>query len=121
MNKTTIIIGASPKPDRYANMAQKALTDAGHTVIPYRPKDGIIDGLEVVTSLAQIDQPVDTVTVYVRPSIFSTLLDQICDLKPARVILNPGTEDEEIISRLESAGIQAVEACTLVMLKTGQY
>jgi hypothetical protein len=42
-------------------------------------------------------------------------------LKPARVIFNPGTENQEFAQQLEAQGIETIEACTLVMLRTGQY
>ena len=121
MNKTTLIIGASPKEDRYANMAQKALAKAGHRVIPMNPRGGEIDGLEVVTDLDSVAEEVDTVTVYVRPQVMGSLLAGVIALKPKRVIFNPGTEDAGLERQLGDAGIKVIEACTLVMLKTGQY
>lgn len=121
MSSTTLILGASPKPDRYSNMAQRALSEAGYKVIPYNPRGGEFDGVEVVSDLATIEQPVDTVTVYVRAAIFQTLLDGVVELKPRRIIFNPGTEDEGLEKQLRAEGIEVMEACTLVMLKTGQY
>ena len=102
-------------------MAQKALVRAGHTVIPFHPRGGEIDGLEVVTAMSDIEQPVDTVTVYVRPAILETMMGALTQLNPKRVILNPGTEDEGLARELREAGIEVEEACTLVMLNTGQY
>jgi uncharacterized protein len=37
------------------------------------------------------------------------------------VVFNPGTENPDFEQKLEEAGIEALEACTLVMLRTGQY
>ncbi|MCP5537080.1 MAG: CoA-binding protein [Akkermansiaceae bacterium] len=121
MNRTTIIIGASPREDRYSNMAQKALTAAGHTVLPYHPSGGEIDGVAVITDLNDELPPIDTVTIYVRPEILSTMIEKLIALKPGRVIFNPGTEDAVLEKGLRAEGIEVVEACTLVMLKTAQY
>ncbi|MFK7911392.1 MAG: CoA-binding protein [Akkermansiaceae bacterium] len=121
MNKVSLIIGASHKEDRYSNMAQKALTQSGHTVIPFNPRGGEIDGLNVIANLSEIQQLVDTVTVYVRPAIFQTLMAKVINLMPSRIIFNPGTEDEDLERELQMEGIEVIEACTLVMLKTGQY
>ena len=121
MNKSTLIIGASQKPDRYANKAQKALTEAGHEVMLFNPRGGEIDGLQVLSDLAEVSQGIDTITLYVRPSVLEAMVPALIDLKPRRVIFNPGTEDETLEQRFEQAGIEVVEACTLVMLNTDQY
>lgn len=121
MNKLTLILGASPKEERYSNMAQKALVAAGHTVIPCHPGGGVIDGVEVVAKPSVVEQNVDTVTVYVRPEIFQGVAEEVIDLHPQRVIFNPGTEDGDLECRLETAGIEVLRACTLVMLQTGQF
>jgi hypothetical protein len=47
--------------------------------------------------------------------------DAILSLAPRRIIFNPGTENPDLQALATSNGIQAIEACTLVMLKTGQY
>jgi hypothetical protein len=43
------------------------------------------------------------------------------ELKPKRIIFNPGAENDELASMAAKKGIQPVEACTLVMLATNQY
>ncbi|NLI29998.1 MAG: CoA-binding protein, partial [Nitrospiraceae bacterium] len=45
----------------------------------------------------------------------------ILRIKPFRVIFNPGTENPAAYGPLRSAGIEPLEACTLVMLSTGQF
>ncbi|BDS07570.1 CoA-binding protein [Oceaniferula spumae] len=121
MNKTTLIIGASHKPDRYANKAQKALTEAGHEVIPFNPRGGEIEGVEVRSDLSNVTEDVDTVTLYVRPSVLEDMVPTLIDLNPRRVIFNPGTEHEGLELKFVEAGIKVSEACTLVMLNTGEY
>jgi hypothetical protein len=43
------------------------------------------------------------------------------ELAPRRIIFNPGTENPVLASMATEKGMEAIEACTLVMLKTGQY
>jgi hypothetical protein len=45
----------------------------------------------------------------------------ILSLKPQRVIFNPGTENDELEELLKASDISYMEACTLVLLNTGQY
>lgn len=120
-SEVVAVLGASPNPDRYSNLAIKMLIEAGHTVIPIHPLLKAIEGIAVVPQIDQIRQPVDTLTVYVNPDRLEPLLDSIEALKPKRIILNPGTESEIAIERLTAAGIDVVQACSLVLLRTGQW
>ena len=90
-------------------------------MVPVSTREPAIDGDAAVPDLASIRTPVDTVTVYVRPAISSTLREQLLALHPKRVIFNPGTENPELEATLRSAGITAQDACTLVLLRTGEY
>ncbi len=119
--ETVAIIGASNKPNRYANQAQKELTEHGHLVIPITARGEEIMGVHSYTSVAEIDKPLDTVTLYVREQILEHHIDAIIQAKPGRVIFNPGTESPTMQKQLENAGIEVEEACTLVLLSTGQY
>lgn len=115
------VLGASPKKERYSNKAIVMLKAHGHRVIPVNPGEREIEGLAVVGRLTDIQQPVDTVTVYVGPAHIGALIPDIVALKPRRVIMNPGAESDDLIEALDQAGIPHVEACTLVMLSTKQF
>lgn len=115
------ILGASDKPDRYSNKAQRLLVQHGHTVVPVHPALKQIEGVDVVPSLDAIQEPVDTLTMYVGPAISTGVADKIVALKPGRVIFNPGTENPELQTKLDGSNIPWEEACTLVLLNTGQY
>lgn len=115
------ILGASAKAHRYSHRAQLKLQQHGYDVIPVARKAGYINGVSCLHSLAEIDQPVDTITLYVNPAILAEHLDEIVRLKPRRVIFNPGTESDEFAKMLADNGIEVVEGCTLVMLNTGQF
>lgn len=115
------VLGASKKHERYSNKAVLLLKEHGHDVIPVNPIEERIEELPVAHSLKEIDGEVDTLTVYVGPRHIGEVIDDIVQLKPKRVILNPGTESEELKGALGSHNIPYLEACTLVLLKTGQY
>jgi predicted CoA-binding protein len=115
------ILGASNKAERYSNKAQKALVDAGHEVIPVNPVFKEIDGVKVTAHLKDIHKKIDTLTLYVGPERLVPMIPDIIALNPSRIISNPGTECAEMKEAAEKAGIKYLEACTLVMLSTGQY
>lgn len=119
--KITAVLGASPNPERYSNRAIKMLLERGHAVVPVNPGHVEIEGLPVARNLTAIAQPIDTITLYVSPERLPGHLDELLRLHPRRVIFNPGTEAPDIEGRLRQAGIEVMEACTLVLLRTGQY
>jgi len=116
-----VVLGASPKTNRYSNQAVRMLKEYGHEVIPIHPRETAIEGCPVRTSLAEVEGEVDTLTVYVGPARLTPLVAQITTLAPRRIILNPGTESEEAQKAFQSAGIPVVIGCTLVMLRSNQF
>ena len=115
------VLGATPKAGRYANQAMILLKELGYKITPIHPKIEEIEGLPVSHELATIKDPVDTLTLYVGPARLINMIDDIVNLKPGRVIFNPGTESRELQQTLTQAGIEWFEACTLVMLKTDTF
>ncbi len=116
-----VVLGASPKPERYSNQAVRELLAHGHEVIPVNPAVETIEGLRVVHKLSEIKDPVDTLTLYVSARVSSAQQDDILRLRPKRVIVNPGAENRDLQEALSRDGILVEEACTLVLLRTGQF
>ena len=121
MAHTVVVMGASPKPHRYSNRALRLLREKGYDVIPLHHHAEKIEGLDVVHRLADIDRPIDTLTLYIGPARVQPLIDDIIQARPGRVIINPGTEDANLLKRLEDAHIPYEEACTIVMLQHGSF
>ncbi|WP_153110882.1 CoA-binding protein [Propionivibrio limicola] len=119
--QNVLVIGASNNEERYSNKAMKMLEEYGHTPIPVAPATDSVLGKKAYASAAEVTGKVDTVTLYVGPQRQTGLFEQLIALKPARVIFNPGTENPAEYDRLKAAGIEPIEACTLVMLRTGQF
>jgi predicted CoA-binding protein len=118
--KPTVVIGASPDPSRYAFLATNRLKQFGHKVYPVGIHEGNINGEVILTDKPQIEK-VDTVTMYVHPRNQKSWYDYILGLKPKRIIFNPGAENAELENLAKQQGIECLDACTLVMLSTGQY
>ncbi len=118
-----VIVGASPKPDRYAHKALMALRRHGHEVVPVNPTLGLdeIEGIPVVHDVGDVSGKVDTVTMYVGEKTSAGMTDKLVALKPRRVIFNPGAENQALAKALTAAGIESEAACTLVMLATDQF
>ena len=118
--KNTLIIGATPNPTRYAFKAAQMLKAKGHGIINVGVKTGEVAGVEIEKP-GTVHEDVHTITLYIGPHLQSEYYDYILQTNPKRVIFNPGTENEELEILLEENAIEPVEACTLVLLATGQY
>ncbi len=118
--KKTLIIGASNNPDRYAYKAAERLLAHGHEIELLGIRPDVIFGKTIDTERKQYEN-LDTVTLYVGPQRQPEYYDYIISLKPKRVLFNPGTENEAFQTLLQKNGIEVEEACTLVLLGTGQY
>lgn len=116
-----MVIGASTNPRRTSNEAIKMLRSYGHDIVAaIGSKVARVGDVDITDTRPELEQ-IDTITLYVNPTILRSYIDYIIDLQPRRVIFNPGTEDEDIMQRFAQAGILVEEACTLVLLRTNQF
>jgi len=119
--KKVIILGASSNKDRYAYKAMIKLKQYNHNVVLVNPDIDEIEGQKVLADLDQVNEDVNTLTIYVNPKISNMLADKIKKIKTKRVIFNPGTENPTLADDLKKTGIEVINACTLVMLSTNQF
>jgi len=121
MKYNVAVMGASTNPERYSYKAVKMLAEYNYGVLPVHPSQKPIDEIKCYPDLASINEPIDTITVYLGERNSTPLIEEIIKANPRRVILNPGAENDELKKRCQDAGIKVQEACTLVLLRTGQF
>lgn len=119
-NNKTLVIGATERPEKYANMAIRMLRSKNIPVSALGIRPGKIGDVDIDTERHAYSD-IHTVTLYIGPDKLRDYAEYILSLKPQRVIFNPGTEDESFKATLEKQGIEALYACTLVLLQTHQY
>jgi len=119
--RTTVVLGATPKEDRYANRAMRALQSHGETAVPVNPAFAEVLGQTCYPSVSAVPGAVDTVTLYLGAARSEPLIAEILAAHPRRIIFNPGAENANLQQQAEAAGIETVQGCTLVMLASGQY
>lgn len=120
MQKKTLVIGASDNPGRYSNLAINRLRGKGHPVVAIGQRAVKTGDVDIDTEKKAFEG-VDTVTLYLNPRRQQEYYDYILSLHPKRIIFNPGAENPELARLAQASGIQPLEACTLVLLSTGQY
>jgi predicted CoA-binding protein len=115
------VLGASPKPDRYAYRAMQMLKDYGHKPVPVNPAFDEILGETCYPKIDDVPQPIDTATLYLGAARSTPLIDEIIAAKPRRIIMNPGAENDTLADEAREHGIEVVYGCTLVMLGSGEF
>ena len=120
--KKTIVVGATPNQSRYAYLAATMLSEYHHETVLLGIQKGDINGNEIQDIRQKPDiKDVDTITLYIGPQRQPEWYDYLLSLKPKRIIFNPGTENEEFENLARQQGVEATEACTLVLLRSFQY
>ena len=114
------MLGATPNPGRYANLAANRLVRSGHSIVNVGLKKGEVAGVPIEQPQT-IHNDIDTITLYVGPQHQPELYNYIMDTHPKRIIFNPGTENSELRKMANDKGIETEYACTLVLLSIGQY
>lgn len=116
-----LLLGASTNPERYAYMAAKLLLQKSYEVILVGIKAGNLNSTKIETDKNKIFLDIDTITLYVGAKNQSEWYEYILKTNPRRIIFNPGTENPELYEKAKQQGIECIEACTLVLLRTGQF
>ena len=121
MSQLVGIIGASDNANKYAYLAAESLESNGFEIVRVNPFKEQIQGKPCYPTLKEAPNQVDCVTVYVNSARFMDHLESIIESKPKRIIFNPGAEAPDSYPILEENDIEVIEACTLVMLDSGQF
>lgn len=120
MQINTLVLGASLKESRYSHRCVQTLAAAHIPLAAIGLREGFIDGVPVVTGFPEL-QNIHTVTLYLTPANQIAWYDFIFNLKPKRVIFNPGTDNPDFAHKLELAGVEVVVDCTLMMVQGARF
>jgi hypothetical protein len=120
MQKKTLVLGASSKPGRFSMLAIKSLVNHNVDVVAIGSRPDEVAGIPIL-NYPVFPNDIHTVTLYLNPFRQKQYLDYIIQLKPKRIIFNPGTENPELFKLAKENDIDVVYDCTLIMLNKGTY
>jgi predicted CoA-binding protein len=113
-SKTCAIIGDVFNSAKWANKSLRAHQMVGYHVFGVHPDGGSVEDVKVYSSLAEIPERLDRVSVYLRPSLVMEALDAIATKGCDELWLNPGTYTPEVVERAESLGLNAICGCSII-------
>jgi len=117
--KNALVLGASLNTDRYSNMAMRKLKLKGYSVFSLGSSKGRVESMEIHTEQFLIEN-LYVITIYLNAANQIGYYDYILQLKPEKVIFNPGSENKGLEILLDKKGIPYEHACTLVLLNLNQ-
>jgi len=116
----TLVFGASTKPERYSHKAIKMLEEYNHEIAAIGGRQAALGNVEIHTGHPALNT-IHTITMYMGERRQADHEEYLLSLNPKRIIFNPGAENMSLYTKAKAKGIEVVNACTLVMLRTGQY
>ena len=114
--KTIAVVGASNDRRKYGNKCVRAYLKAGWRVFPVNinPRETEVEGLATVTSVRDIAEPLDRISVYLPPPVTLEMLPEIAAAGAGQVWLNPGAADAQVVQEARRRAIPVVQGCSIV-------
>lgn len=119
--KTTLVLGASNKPERFSFEAVMSLRKNNIPVIAIGKREAELGDIRISKGIPDDVTGVHTVTLYLSARNQKEYYDFIFSVRPERIIFNPGTVNPELARLALGKGIKTIYACTLIMLDNGTF
>lgn len=114
------VIGASQKAERYSNKLIRMLAGEPVKIFPVHPAGGEVEGLTCYSHLELLPESPNQISLYINPGLSGQMEAALLKSGAKRVIFNPGSENPQLMQRLSENGIEVLEACSLVLQRTGR-
>jgi uncharacterized protein len=112
--KTVAVIGASKNRGKFGNKALRAFERRGYTVIPINPHETEVEGHKAYPSVLDVSGEIDMATVYVPASAGVDVMQQLASKGIREVWLNPGADDDAVVDRARSLGLNVIQGCSMI-------
>ncbi|MCC2929000.1 CoA-binding protein [Bacillus sp. LBG-1-113] len=103
-SKRIAVVGLSDRPERTSYMVSKAMQDVGYEIIPVNPTIEEALGVKAVSSLKEIDGPIDIVNVFRRSEQLPDVAKEFLETDAPVFWAQQGLVNEEAYQMLKEEG-----------------
>ncbi|MHA7139031.1 CoA-binding protein [Rossellomorea arthrocnemi] len=107
-SKRIAVIGLSDNPARTSYMVSKAMQDQGYEIIPVNPTIDTALGVKAVSSLKEIEGPIDIVNVFRRSEFLPQLAEEFDEIDSNVFWAQQGVMNEEAYRFLKERGYTVI-------------
>jgi predicted CoA-binding protein len=120
-NKRVAVIGASKDRNKFGNKALRAFERNGYEVLAVNPNEREVEGHPTYPSVLEVPGSIDMATVYVPAEAGVVVMAQLAQKKVPEVWLNPGADEEVVVARARSLGLNIIRACSIIGIGDTPY
>ncbi|CAM9752603.1 unnamed protein product [Ectocarpus sp. 12 AP-2014] len=116
------VVGASTNRSKFGNKVLRCYLWREKAVVPVNPREEEIEGKKCVKSLSDLPDPQDvSVSVVTPPAVTLGVVEEAGRLGVKKLWLQPGSENDEILSKAEELGLQIIHGEPCVLVELGYY
>jgi predicted CoA-binding protein len=112
------VVGASAKPHKYGNKVLRCYLQNQYEAVPVNPVESEIEGLACVSSVEDLPDDVNSISVITPPQVTEKVVEQAIAKGIKNIWMQPGAESENAVDAAAAAGLNVIAdgSCLLVVL-----
>lgn len=114
--KVWAVVGANQDREKFGNIIYRHMKNKGYEVYAVNPKCDTVEGDMCYRDLSSLPKIPEVLDMVVSPKRGKPVLEEAARLGIRYIWLQPGTYDDELLSRVGELGLEAVRGCVLVSI-----
>jgi len=115
------VLGASSNRSKYGNKVLRCYLQNGKTVYPVNPHEELIEGLTVVSSIADLPKDVSSISVITPPEITELIVEESIRKGIQNIWMQPGAENEIAIKNCMEHQINVISGGPCILVTMGYH
>lgn len=111
--KNWVVVGKISDPKKFPFKILRSLEEGSYNVKGVYSKD---DSGEAFKTLSDVPYKIDVLDLCINPALGIEIVKEAKKIGIDKILLQPGTESDEILDYCKKEGITAIQSCALVLL-----
>lgn len=116
--KSFAVVGASTDRSKYGNKVLRCFHQHDYSVVPFNPREKMIEGLAVAKSLTDCRPVPHAISIITPPDVTEKIVKQAVELGIKHIWMQPGAGNAAAVATCQQAGCSVISGgpCILVVL-----